>query len=268
MLTISNIILIPSITAILASLAGSMTGTFIAVKNTRFISGSINHAILGGIGLSIWLSEIMNINIPSHAGAILAVIISSFVLGEAHINGKDSEDAASSSIWIIGSAIGILFTSITKNGPFKIMDALMGSMLYASEYDIMFLLIVNTIVGISIFKLYNHISLMCLDEQFASNVKLNTKALYIYMSALFGLSAVSITMTAGSLLSLSFLIIPPTIALRSSRSLKEAIIKSSLISCIFSMIGISIAFYTGASLSACIAIVSGVFYLLSFKRKA
>ena len=71
---------------IAASITSGIVGSYVVVKRIVFISGSIAHSVLGGMGLFLWLKrtyDIAWIN-PLH-GALLAAILSAFLIGWIHL---------------------------------------------------------------------------------------------------------------------------------------------------------------------------------------
>src|SRR5580700_11889506 len=76
-----------------ASITSGIIGSYIVVKRIVFISGSIAHSVLGGMGLSLWLKRSYDILwlTPMH-GALVAALLSSFLIGWIHLKYKERED--------------------------------------------------------------------------------------------------------------------------------------------------------------------------------
>lgn len=248
------------VSSILASVAGSVAGTFISVKNMRFISGSLNHAIIGSIGISMWLSEKLGYSINPYAGCIVAIIITSAIITLSHAKYKEKEDAISSAIWVLGVSIGLLCASLTSNGSNQILESVVGNMLFISNTELYYIFILDLVMILTVYIFKYHLYLVCMDENFAKTLKINTSFIYFLMILICGLSSVILAMSMGTLLSMAFLIIPPTIALKYTNKIQHVFILSFLISVICSMLGITIAFFTEVSTSACIACLSGILY--------
>ena len=95
--------------ALLASIASGIVGAYVVVKRIAFISGSIAHSVLGGMGFFLWLQRTQGITWADPLwGALFAAILSALIIGWIHLNYRQREDAVIATIWSVGMAIGVL----------------------------------------------------------------------------------------------------------------------------------------------------------------
>ncbi len=84
----NNPLLLSAIIAgLLASVVSGIIGSYVVVKRIVFISGSISHAVLGGIGFCLWLERAKGITWASPLfGALAAAVLSALIIGWIHLN--------------------------------------------------------------------------------------------------------------------------------------------------------------------------------------
>src|SRR6476469_4874043 len=98
------------LSAVIAGLASSVVsgiiGSYVVVKRIVFISGSISHSVLAGIGFCLWLERTRGGEwISPLYGALVAAIASAIIIGWIRINYRQREDSVIAALWSIGMAI-------------------------------------------------------------------------------------------------------------------------------------------------------------------
>ena len=77
-----------------ASVVSGIIGSYVVVKRIVFISGSISHSVLSGIGLCIWLERAKGVLWVSPLyGALAAAILSAVIIGWIHLHYREREDS-------------------------------------------------------------------------------------------------------------------------------------------------------------------------------
>ena len=110
----NNLLLLAIVAGLLASISGGIMGSYVVVKRIGFISGSISHSILGGLGLFVWLERTQGVKYASPlGGALLASILSAILIGYVHMSYRQREDSVIAAVWSIGMAVGVVFMSQT-----------------------------------------------------------------------------------------------------------------------------------------------------------
>ncbi|MCB1212749.1 MAG: metal ABC transporter permease, partial [Chlamydiia bacterium] len=96
------------------SVAGGIVGSYVVVKRIVFISGSISHCVLGGMGFFLWLQRVHGIEwaYPT-LGALVAALIAALLVGWIHLFYREREDTVIAAVWAIGMSLGIVFISQT-----------------------------------------------------------------------------------------------------------------------------------------------------------
>ncbi|NDE82587.1 MAG: metal ABC transporter permease, partial [Chlamydiia bacterium] len=102
------------IAGLVASIASGITGSFIVVKRIVFISGSIAHSVLGGMGLFLWIKRTFYIDwITPLQGAIVAALASALFMSWIKVKYKEREDSIIAALWSTGMALGVIFVALT-----------------------------------------------------------------------------------------------------------------------------------------------------------
>ncbi len=137
--------------ALLAGVAGSITGgimgSFVVIKRIVFISGSIAHSVLGGMGFFLWLQRTFDIPwITPIQGAIVAAIISALLIGWIHLEYQQREDTVIAALWSTGMSIGVIFLALTPGYNLELMHYLFGNILWVTRGDVVTLFVLDIIV--------------------------------------------------------------------------------------------------------------------------
>ena len=102
---------------LLAGIIGGAVGTFVIVKRISFISGSISHSVLAGIGLFVYLERVYHVpHVSPLIGALCAAIGCALLIARATDLFQEREDSLIAMIWdgVLTRQLGALWR--TKQG--------------------------------------------------------------------------------------------------------------------------------------------------------
>lgn len=255
-------------TAMLAALAASVVsgiiGSYVVVKRIVFISGSISHSVLSGIGLCLWLERAKGIAwISPLYGALISGILSAIMIGWIHLYYKEREDTVIASLWSIGMAIGVLFISQTPGFNVELTNFLVGNILWVTPQDLYLLLGLDALIILIVFCLHKRFLAISFDEKQARLQNQPVKALYLLLLVLTSITIVLLIQVVGIILVMTMLAIPAAIANLFTSSLSKMILLAILISCSLCFFGMALAFHLDWPPGATIALLSGIAYVLS-----
>ena len=265
----SNFILVTAVLAALAAaIAGGIVGSYVVAKRIVFISGSISHAVLGGIGLFTFLQFITKSSFFSPLlGAIFAALFFAALIGFIHIKYKEREDSIIAAIWSLGMALGVIFITLVPNGNAALLDFLFGNLLWARMEDVYMLLALDAIIIISALLLHQRFLAISFDETESYIQKQPVYFLYFFLLFLVALTVVLMIQVVGAILVISLLCLPAAIANLFTKSLGKMIYISVLLSCAFSFLGIYLSYVLNWPPGATIAFVITIFYFISLPLK-
>lgn len=259
----TNPILLSSLfAALLASIASGVIGSYVVVKRIVFISGSISHSVLSGIGLSLYLQRVHNIDFLTPLnGALIAAIISALVMGYIHLHYKEREDSLIAAIWSVGMAVGVLFIAATPGSNVELSNYLVGNILWVTPSDLKILAALDVILLLTVLKFHKKFLILCFDENQARLQNLNVNALYLLLLTLIAITIVLLIQVVGVILVMTILTIPAAIANFFTFRLSHMMVIACLIAAALCVLGNMTAFELDWPIGATIALLSGIAYV-------
>ena len=249
---------------IAASIASGIVGSYIVVKRIVFISGSIAHSILGGMGLFLWLKRTYAVEWLSPLyGALLAALISAILIGWIHLKYREREDTVIAMLWSTGMSNGVIFVALTPGYNVELMNYLFGNILWASSSDIQMLFALDLIVVAVVFFAHQKFLAICFDEQQARLQKISVQFYYLLLLCLVALSVVLLIQVVGAILIIAMLAIPAAIASSLTHRFSIMMVLAVLMGCFFSCLGTAASYELNWPPGATIALTAALFYLLN-----
>lgn len=264
----NNPILLSAVIAgLAASIVSGIIGSYVVVKRIVFISGSISHSVLAGIGLSLWLERSKGISwISPLYGAIVAAILSALIIGWIYLHYRQREDTVIAALWSIGMAIGVLFISQTPGSNVELANFLVGNILWVSPTDLMILFGMDFIVLAIVLCLHKRFLAICFDEEQARLQGVSVNALYLLLLILTSVAIVLLIQVVGVILVMTMLTIPAAIANLFTARLSIMMFIATLLSAFFCVSGTALAYHLDWPGGATIALLAGVAYILSLLK--
>ncbi|HON14238.1 MAG TPA: metal ABC transporter permease, partial [Treponema sp.] len=153
--------------SLLASVLFGILGSIVTVKRIAGLAGAISHAVLGGIGMALYLSSTRLVPfITPMAGAIIFAVLSALIIGIVSLKAKQREDTVINAIWAIGMSLGVLFLAKTP-GYTDPTSYLFGNILLVSRQDLILLAILDVVVLLLVWRFYPQLEASAFDEEFA-----------------------------------------------------------------------------------------------------
>lgn len=259
----NHLLLYALLAGLVASIVGGIIGSYVVVKRIAFISGSISHSILAGLGFFLWLERVQQISFASpFQGALIAGVVSALLIGWIHLKYRQREDAVIAAVWSVGMAIGILFMSQTPGYNVELTNFLVGNLLWVSERDLAFLCILDVAVIITCYVLHHRLLAICFDEDQARLQGLAVNRLYLLLLSLIAITVVLLMQVVGIILVMTMLTLPATIANLYTNKLSTMMGLSIVFSMAFCFIGMFASFHLDWPAGATIALVAGITYAL------
>ncbi len=260
---ISNPLLLSALIAGLASsIVSGIIGSYVVVKRIVFISGSISHSVLGGIGFCLWLERAKGVEWASPLmGALVAAILSALVIGWIRLHYRQREDTVIAALWSVGMSLGVLFISQTPGFNVELTNYLIGNILWVSPADLYVLFALDLFIILTVLCLHKRFLAICFDEKQAQLQGLPVNQLYFLLLILTAVSVVLLIQVVGVILVMTMLTIPAAIANLFTSSLSRMMMAAILLSCLFYFFGTVISFYLDWPGGATIALLAGLIYV-------
>jgi len=244
---------------LLSSVLFGTLGSVVTVRNIGSLAGAVSHAVLGGIGLALFLSSRF-FPVPPIAGAFLFALLSALVIGLVSLKAKQRHDTVINAIWVIGMSLGILFMAKTP-GYADPLTWLFGNILLISSRDLIFLLIMDFIVVFLARRYYAQIEASSFDEEFARTRGVPVDKVFLILLGLTAAAVVLLQTYVGIVMVIALLTLPSGCAGIFSRSLGGMMLASCLFSAFFSVSGLVTGWIFDLPIGAMSVIIAGVFFL-------
>jgi zinc transport system permease protein len=241
---------------ILAILAGFM-GVITLIRRSSFYGDAIAHSSLAGVALGLALGFY-----PLATALIYAIIIA-LLLPSLKKKLDLSLDNLLGIILPFSMGLGVLIFSLLPGYQPEMMSFLFGSILTIKSQEIILLLGIFVITVLLLSKFLPKLLLTALDEDYAQILGLKINWLQKLYEVLLTVIIVAGVKLLGVILVNALLIIPASTAKNISKSLKDWLILSPIISVLMVLGGILLSLFFDTPPGATIAVFAGVFFILT-----
>jgi zinc transport system permease protein len=242
---------------LMVSIICGITGTLVVVNRIVFLSGGIAHAAYGGIGLAFYLGW------PYMVGTLGFSLGAAVIMGVVSLRSKHRSDTIIGVIWAVGMACGIILIDLTPGYNVDLMSYLFGSILTVPGSDLWIMAGMGLVIGVLVILFYPDLLAMSYDEEFARIRGVPVTAIYIMMICMLAITVVMVIQVVGLILVIALLTIPPFIMEKYARSLLQMMIGSSLLGCLFTLLGMWISYRFDLTSGASIILVAGTAFFLN-----
>jgi zinc transport system permease protein len=251
------------LTGVLASIACGVVGTYVVTRRITYIAGGIAHCVLGGMGLARYLAVVHGWTAvkPLH-GAVAAALLASVLIGWVSLRAREREDTLIGAIWAIGMAVGIVFIARTPGYGEDLMGYLFGNILMVGRSDILMIAALDVLVVVIGSLFFNQFLAVCFDEEFARLRGVKVGFFYLLLLCLTGLTVVILVTVVGIVMVIALLTLPVAVAGQFTRTIRQTMILSSLLSVVFAVIGLNFSYSFDLPAGATIILVAGAGYVL------
>lgn len=250
-----------ALAALLSAVPFGVVGSVVTVRRVSGLAGAISHAVLGGIGLALFLSGTGILpGIPPIAGAIAFALIAAVVIGTVSLRAKQREDTVINAIWATGMSIGVLFMAKTP-GYVDPTSYLFGNILLISPSDLVLLAVLDIVVVFLAWRFYPQIEASSFDEEFARVRGVNTALAFIVLLSVTAVAIVLLQTFVGIVMLISMLTLPAGMAGYRSKNLASMMAAASIWAGAFSGSGLALGWHFDLPAGAVTVVLSGAVFL-------
>ena len=242
---------------LLTGLVCGIIGSLVVVNRIVFLAGGVAHAAYGGIGMAFFFRW------PFLPTTLCFSFFSAMVMTAVTLKDRHRSDTVIGVIWAVGMGIGIILLDLTPGYNMDLMSYLFGSILTVPKSDIWMMLAMDVGMLAVVFCLYNDFLAMSYDPEFARLRRVPVKPLYFLLLGMIALCVVMVIQVVGLILVIAMLTIPPYIAEKFSSSLAGMMVLSSLLGCLFSVVGLFLSYHFNLTAGATIILVSGTAFFIA-----
>jgi zinc transport system permease protein len=246
---------------ILSSILFGVVGAVVTVKRISGLAGSISHAVLGGIGLALFLS-VHNIvpGIQPLTGALVFAVVSALIIGFVSLKAQQRVDTAINAIWAIGMSLGVLFLAKTP-GYTDLMSYLFGNILFISTGNLILLAILDAVILLLAYRFYPQLEASAFDEEFAKVRGVPTEGLFLAILILTAIAVVLLQTFVGLVMVIAMLTLPAGTASYLARNLASLMVWGVVFSLFFSVGGLALSWSYDLPTGAVVVVLAGTVYV-------
>lgn len=263
------------LTAILVALPCSMLGCFLILRKMVMIGDAISHAVLPGIVIAYLVFDSRDPWMMLW-GAGCTGVLTTLCIEVLHKRFNVQEDAAIGVVFTFLFALGVLLISVFAHNIDLDQDCVLyGEIVYVPLHRMDIgvlsvpvalppLILVNAIVFFILIVFYPYFKLSTFDSAFAAGVGMSVGLWNYVLMSLVSFTTVAAFESVGAILVIAFLVVPAASAYLWSKQLKTMCLLSLGFAIASVCIGYVIAQQWDVSISASIAMGSGILFGISF----
>ncbi|MDR2792776.1 MAG: metal ABC transporter permease [Treponema sp.] len=250
---------------LLSSVLFGVIGSLVTVRRIASLAGAVSHAVLGGIGMALFLSATNIVpGFPPLLGALIFAVLSACTIGFVSLKAKQREDTVINAIWAIGMSIGVLFMAKTP-GYTDPSAYLFGNILLISNRDLLLLGLLDVVVIALARRFYPQIEASSFDEEFARVRRVPVTAVFLILLLITALAIVLLQSFVGIVMVIAMLTLPAGAAssVKTVQSLSAMMLVSCGFSALFSVIGLVLGWAFDVPVGAVTVITAGAAFLIA-----
>ncbi len=245
----------------LIALSSSVLGIFLVLKKYSMIGDGLAHVSFATVALALVLNAApLLVSIPM-------VIAASFLILKLNEKADLHGDAAIGLVSSFSVAVGVLLASVSKGFNVDLFSYLFGSILVISNMDVYLSLALSMVVVLGLLFFYNALFAVTHDEEFAEVIGIDAKLMNRVIAVLTSITIVLGIRVVGTMLISSMIIFPTVTALQVSKSFKQTIVISALVSVFCVIAGVLLSFIINLPTGATIVILNALCFAVFFSIK-
>lgn len=264
----------------LVAISCGLLGTFLVLRKMSMVGDAISHAVLPGIVIAFLWSGSRD-TFPMLLGAGATGLLSTFIIEYLHRKARLQTDASIGIVFTFMFAVGIILISTFAEKIDLDQDCVLyGELAYVpinqwilpsgtsiGPKPVYILSVVLLHIILFIYLGYKELKLTSFDSSFASTVGISSALWHYLLMAAVSFTTVSAFESVGAILVITFLIGPPTTAYLLTENLKKMLFITVVIGILVSFIGYWLAYWLNASIAGCMALMTGMFFSVTFVYK-
>ena len=242
------------------SIGAAPLGTILLLRRMSLVGDAMSHAILPGAALGYLL---FGLSLPAMtAGGLLAGVLVALLAAVVARHTTLREDASFAAFYLISLALGVLLISL-RGSNVDLLHVLFGSVLALDDPTLVLSASISTVTVFAFALVYRILLVECFDPGFLRMMGAQGGLAHAVFMLLLVLNLVGGFHSLGTLMAVSFLVLPAA----SSRFWVRSVLGQMIVAVGFalagSFTGLSLSFHLGVGASAAITLSLGVMYALS-----
>lgn len=265
------------LTGALVAINCGLLGSFLMLRRMSMVGDAISHAVLPGIVLAFLWSGSRE-PFPLLVGAAASGLLATFLITYFQQRAKLQGDAAIGLVFTFMFALGVLLIAAFADQmdidqecvlygeiayvPLDVWVLADGTSLGPKSLYILGTSLLITLVFLRVG--YTPLKISTFDPGFAASIGIRTQWWHYALMGAVSLTTVTAFESVGAILVVAFMIGPPATVYLFSKKLTHMLWGSSFLAIIIAILGYMLAWTTESSIAGCMAVVTGLVFLLGF----
>lgn len=252
-----------ALAAVLAlSLGAGPVGVFLMLRRMSLVGDAMSHAILPGVAVG-FLAAGLNVFAMTLGGLIVGFVVA-LTAGAVSRTTKLQEDAALAVFLLLSLALGVVIVTLKGLNIEQLMTFLFGEIGAKMDTEKLLVIAVNTTICLIVLALiYRPLVLGCVDPGFLNAVSRTDGPAHLAFLAVLVLTLIDSFHALGTLLGISIVIMPATIARFWTRDITVMIVLAIATGLVSGTAGVLLAFDVKIPAGPAVTLVAGLPYIVS-----
>ncbi len=239
------------IVGILIGMIAPILGCYVIVRRLSIVVEGIAHISVAGVAFSFLLGS-LGFKVMPFTMALIFAIIGGVLLEILSSFFKDFKEVSVPILISFSAALMIFFAGFANGFNQDLNSYLFGNILTATKLEIYLLFLIMVIFIVFIYKNFYKFVSLSIDPNYCKFSKIDAKTYKVFMTIVLSVVTAVCIKAVGVFLVSSLVILPVTTAMKFSKSFKQTLISSIIISEIAIIIGLTLAYYLDISSGATI----------------
>lgn len=246
------------IAACVVGVVCAVLGTYVVLRGMAFLGDALAHTVLPGVVIAFLVGA------PLALGALICAVITAIAIGVITEQRVIKEDTAIGVVFAALFASGIALLSYAGNYTVDLSHFLFGNLLGVSSTDLIWMLVLATLVLVCVFALYKELLLITFDPVLAQTLRLPVRALNYTLLILIAITVVTALQVVGIALMLAVLVTPAATASLIARRVPTIMALGALFGVISAVGGLYASYYLDIASGAAVVLAASTLFAVTF----
>ena len=241
-----------------------LIGTFLVHRQLALIGDALAHTAFAGVAVGLFLNGVLELGVSPYLTAVVVAVLSALLIEVISEVTDAYNDVSMAIVLSTGFALGTVLISLNAGGlAVGINQYLFGNLATVSADNATILLVLFAVIVGTVALTRNQLLYVTFDETAARVSGISVDWYNRIMVMLTALVVVGAMQIMGVILVAAMLVVPVAGASQVSRSFNESLVVSVVLAELAVILGITAAYYGGATAGGVIVLVAVAIYVLT-----
>jgi zinc transport system permease protein len=239
-----------------------LIGTFLVHRQLALIGDALAHTAFAGVAVGLFLNSVLELGVSPYLTAVVVAVIAALLIELISEVTDAYNDVSMAIVLSTGFALGTVLISLNAGGlAVGVNQYLFGNLSTVSRENAVIMLVLFGVIATVVGVTRNQLLYVTFDETAAEVSGLSVEWYNRVMVMLTALVVVGAMQIMGVILVAAMLVVPVAGATQLSRSFTESLLVAVVLSQLAIVLGITVAYYVGATAGGVIVLVAVGIYV-------